>query len=172
MRGSQLKLGFGDYIESATGHNNDRLYFSYDGGNQVRRTGNFTLTSDSSYQQDYYNDGGAQYLLTGRYGSAYNRGPLLLSANYSILYAEGYTPFLFDRPGDYNNANFTLGYSPSPAYTISAVTAYNFLQDHGIYENLDGTKTLLSPGGSVAKLACGSERASESAAQRPVARLL
>jgi hypothetical protein len=129
--GSQIQLGLGSYLEGASKSDTDRLFFSYDDGAHSRRSGLVTTTTDSSYQQSFYGDGGARYILNGKYDSDYKTGPFKFGADYSTLRAYGFTPFLFDASGDYNNANLNMDYAPNKAVDFTAATAYDFLRDQG-----------------------------------------
>ncbi len=129
IRGSQIQTGFGSYDEQASSADTTKYYFGYDTGNQHSKIGAVKTTYQGGYQQSFYGDNGARYLLVGHYNEVYDDRNLQLSADYATIRAYGFTPFFFDQTGQTNSETFNLQYAPSKSYSITAGTAYDFLRD-------------------------------------------
>jgi hypothetical protein len=127
---SKLLLDLGEFSEGISGMHTNRLEFGLDLGNHSDRRGALTNTYTGSFQQYFYGDNTAQYILNGQAGYQYAfQRQSSFGVKYSYLRPYGFTPFFFDQSGFYNNASATLNYNPNHKLQLSLGTGYDFTRD-------------------------------------------
>jgi hypothetical protein len=129
---SDLLFDLGEFSEGLSDMHTNRMEFGFNLGDHSDKRGNLLTTYSGSFQQYFYGDNTAQYILNGQSGYQYfYQRDSSLSLNYMYLRPYGYTPFFFDRSGFYNNATATLDFSPSHVFSLSAGGGYDFTRDQG-----------------------------------------
>lgn len=127
---SRLMLDLGEFSEGISGMHTNRMEFGFDLGNHSDKRRALITTYTGSFQQYFYGDNTAQYILNGQGGYQYNyQKNSSFSVKYSYLRPYGYTPFFFDRSGFYNNLAGTFNFNPSRVFQLSMGTGYDFTRD-------------------------------------------
>lgn len=127
----QINMSLGEYTQP--GQEVERLSrgalelaFSKSTG-QNRR---LSMDISGSLKQAVYSDGTAQYINGFNGGARYRLGRTTgLNFRYSYLEPHGFTPFQFDRTGEYNLATADLSFEPVRNLQIGAQTGYDFRQE-------------------------------------------
>ena len=132
---THVDLSLGAFNEPASMTNSQRARFDLDLGNTTQR---INTRSDfqygGSFQQGFYGDNTAQYVLNGRTGYLLRIGAKSsLSATYTYLRPYGYTPFQFDYAGNSNLAGVNLALQDSRQVQLTVGTGYDFNREHSEY---------------------------------------
>ncbi|MGO8670588.1 MAG: hypothetical protein ACLQVD_04370 [Capsulimonadaceae bacterium] len=124
---AQLSLSLGNYNEPASLSREDRINYGLDLGSTTRKVTSWEkLDFDGSYQQRFYSDDAAQYVLTEhsdyklRIGS---KSAFVLKYDYVRAY--GYSPFLFDIAGNTNLISANLSYQETRELQLNFSTGYD-----------------------------------------------
>jgi hypothetical protein len=134
-RSSQIELSLGDFEESASGTRTERLLFDLDLGTTTKTiTERSSLDYGGSFQQTFYGDDTAEYVLSGN--TAYRlrigaKSSATISYNYLRPY--GYSPFLFDAIGRNNLAAFALNYQETRTLQVALAAGYDFNQTQSLF---------------------------------------
>ena len=127
-RTTTLGLSLGDFNEPSSKTNTERARFNVDLGTTTRQfTSRSSLDYGGSFQQGFYGDDTAQYVLNGR--SAYRLrigGKSQLGVSYTYLRPYGYTPFQFDYAGSTNLASVNLSLQETRQLQVALGTGYDF----------------------------------------------
>lgn len=93
-------------------------------------SGRLTTDLGGTYKQGVYSDGTAQYIKGANGGFRYGLGRGVgLNFRYNFLEPHGFTPFNFDRSGEYNLATMDLSFNPTRTTLLGAQTGYDFRQE-------------------------------------------
>lgn len=132
---TKLDLSLGDFNEPASLTNSQRARFNIDiGTTTVKVSGRSDFDYGGSFQQGFYGDDAAQYVLNGRTGYRLRIGSKsTLNATYTYLRPYGYTPFQFDYTGRTNLAGLNLAVQESKAFQLAVGTGYDFNELHSQY---------------------------------------
>ena len=129
---TKMDLSLGAFNEPATLTKSQRARFDLDLGTTTQKiTGRSTLDYGGSFQQGFYGDDTAQYVLNGQ--SAYRLrvgARSTVGATYTYLRPYGYTPFQFDYTGNTNLAGLNLALQESKAFQLAVGTGYDFNRLH------------------------------------------
>jgi hypothetical protein len=127
-------LDLGDFKETTDNTQDLRAEMGLDIGDN-RHTYKLLQTAVSgSVLQSFYSDNTARYVLQDQVQETYNFQKLSsFGATYSYLRPYGYTPFLFDETGSYNNANFNLNYQMTKRLLTTLSSGFDFGDDHSMY---------------------------------------
>lgn len=96
----------------------------------VNLTGNLSYSHTAAFEQFLYGNDTAQYLysyrstLTFKFG-----GRSQMDLSYWLQKRRGYTPFRSDTLTSYENLDWTLQFSPSPKFLLSATTGLDLERD-------------------------------------------
>lgn len=96
----------------------------------VNLTGNLSYSHNAAFEQFLYGNDTAQYLysyrstLTFKFG-----GRSQMDLSYWLQKRRGYTPFRSDTLTSYENLDWTLQFSPSPKFLLSATTGLDLERD-------------------------------------------
>jgi len=127
-RTTRMDLSLGAFNEPSSLTKSQRARFNVDLGTTTQKiTGRSTLDYGGSFQQGFYGDDTAQYVLNGQ--SAYRLrvgNKSTLGATYTYLRPYGYTPFQFDYTGKTNLAGLNLALQESRAFQLTVGTGYDF----------------------------------------------
>lgn len=134
-----FSLSAGRYQEgnaSSTGGSQvteDRVVAGFDAPNvRYKLTGSTELTTSCAFQQYFYGDGSAQYLLRNQttLTQKWNKRSGI-RLNYAYQQPEGGTPFRFDVLGQYHTLNADIGVLDDSRVQFTARVGYDFAR-HGI----------------------------------------
>ncbi len=136
-KAARVDLSLGAFNEPASLTNSQRARFDLDLGTNTRRlSGRSDLDYGGSFEQGFYGDNTAQYVLNGRTGYRLRIGKAsTLGATYTYLRPYGYTPFQFDYAGNSNLAGLNLAVQESRAFQLTVGTGYDFNREHSAYGN-------------------------------------
>jgi hypothetical protein len=124
-------LDIGDFKETVDNTQDMRVEFGLDTGNNVHSHKALSTNAAGSFLQSFYSDNTARYILQNQLGATYKfQRQSTLGMTYSYLRPYGYTPFLFDESGTYNNVNVNLSYQPSKRFLATISTGFDIGQDH------------------------------------------
>ncbi len=134
-KAAHIDLSLGAFNEPSSMTNSQRARFDLDLGTTTQR---INKRSDfqyaGSFQQGFYGDNTAQYVLNGRTGYTLRIGSKsTLGATYSYLRPYGYTPFQFDYAGNSNLAGLNLALQDSKQVQLTVGTGYDFNREHSAY---------------------------------------
>ncbi len=127
-----VDLSLGDFNEPSSRTHTERARFDLDLGTTTKTiTRRSTLDLGGSFQQGFYGDDTAQYVLNGHSGYRLRIGKKSsLGATYTYLRPYGYTPFQFDYAGTTNLAGLNLSEQESRQFQYSVGTGYDFNRTH------------------------------------------
>lgn len=154
---AQLDVSIGAFNEPSTKTKAQRLHFNMDAGDtdfKLSKRSSFDVGGD--YQQGFYSDNTAQYILSGHANYQLNIGNSShLSAAYYYLRPYGFTPFQFDYIGTNNNLSLSMLLKENPKFHVSLGTGYdiNAARAHTLFgsqpwQNLN-VQMLISPNNAV-----------------------
>lgn len=133
-RTTRMDLSLGAFNEPSSLTKSQRARFNVDLGTTTQKiTGRSTLDYGGSFQQGFYGDDTAQYVLNGQ--SAYRLrvgSRSTLGATYTYLRPYGYTPFQFDYTGSTNLAGLNLALQESRVFQLAVGTGYDFNRLHSM----------------------------------------
>jgi len=130
---SKYILDFGDFKETVDNTQDERLQLGLDTGNNVIKHKAVTNSYSGSFLQSLYSDNTAQYILQDQVGSTYAfQKQSTVGLEYSYLRPYGYTPFLFDETGTYNNVNANINYQPTKRFLATVSSGFDIGQDHSV----------------------------------------
>lgn len=118
---------FGDYNDQSANAKTERADFALNMDNKVQQFRALRTAYSADFEQDFYGDDAARYVLTGNYSEDYHmarQSHLLLTYGYERQY--GYTPFIFDQAPNLNNASGTLALDQNKAIGLDLVTGFDF----------------------------------------------
>lgn len=125
---TKMDLSIGDFNEPSSLTKSQRARFDLDLGTTTQKiTGRSSLDYGGSFQQGFYGDDTAQYVLNGQ--SAYRLrvgSKSTVGATYTYLRPYGYTPFQFDYTGSTNLAGLSASLQESRAFQLAVGTGYDF----------------------------------------------
>lgn len=128
---TRMDLSLGDFREPTSSTSTERARFNLDLGTILKKlNARNTLEFGGSFQQGFYGDNTAQYVLNGR--SAYRLrigGKSSADVSYTYLRPYGFTPFQFDFAGNTNQAAFNFFYQETRPLKLSIGTGYDFNQN-------------------------------------------
>jgi hypothetical protein len=117
----------GEYHEPISQIRTERLDFNLNLGTLSDIHHALDTTYGGSFEQAFYGDGAAKYVLDGLYGETYQFTKLSsIQAQYNYVRAYGFTPFFFDLTNATNAATLNLDYKPNHRLTLTSGTGYNF----------------------------------------------
>jgi hypothetical protein len=130
---TKFMLDIGDFKETIDNTQDMRFQFGVDTGNNTHKAKAVTTSFAASFLQSFYSDNTAQYILQNQFGATYAfQKQSTFGATYSYLRPYGYTPFLFDESGSYNNINVNLNYQPTKRLLATISSGFDVGQDHAI----------------------------------------
>ena len=134
-RAARVDLSLGAFNEPSSLTNSQRARFNLDLGTNTRRlSGRSDLDYGGSFQQGFYGNNTAQYVLNGRTGYRLRIGKRsTFGTTYSYLRPYGYTPFQFDYAGNANLLGVNLAVQESKAFQLTVGTGYDFNREHSQY---------------------------------------
>ena len=127
-----MDLSLGDFNEPSSQTHTERARFDLNLGTTTKTvTRTSTLDYGGDFQQGFYGDDTAQYVLNGHSGYRLRIGRKS-SANvtYTYLRPYGYTPFQFDYAGTTNLASVNLSEQESRTFQYSLGTGYDLNRTH------------------------------------------
>jgi hypothetical protein len=129
---TRMDLSLGAFNEPSSLTKSQRARFNVDlGTTTVKFSGRSDFDYGGSFQQGFYGDDTAQYVLNGRTSYRLRVGHnSTLGATYTYLRPYGYTPFQFDFAGGTNLASLNLAVQESKAFRLAVGTGYDFNQLH------------------------------------------
>ena len=127
---TKLDVSLGAFNEPSSLTKSQRARFNIDlGTTTVKFSGRSDFDYGGSFQQGFYGDDTAQYVLNGRTAYRLRVGRnSTLGATYTYLRPYGYTPFQFDYAGSTNLASLNLAVQESKAFQLAVGTGYDFNQ--------------------------------------------
>ena len=134
-KATTVNLSLGAFDEPASMTNSQRARFDLNLGTTTQR---INARSDFQYggefDQGFYGDNTAQYVLNGRTGYILRIGAKsTVTATYTYLRPYGYTPFQFDYAGNSNLAGLNLALQDSRQVQLTVGTGYDFNREHSQY---------------------------------------
>ena len=134
-KSARVDLSLGAFNEPSSMTNSQRARFDLDLGTNTRRLSSRSdLDYGGSFEQGFYGDNTAQYVLNGRTGYRLRIGTRsTIGATYAYLRPYGYTPFQFDYAGNSNLAGLNLAVQESKAFQLTVGTGYDFNREHSAY---------------------------------------
>ena len=134
-KAATVNLSLGAFNEPASMTNSERARFDLNLGTTTRR---INARSDFQYggefDQGFYGDNTAQYVLNGRTGYTLRIGAKSsVGATYTYLRPYGYTPFQFDYAGNSNLAGVNLALQDSRQVQLTVGTGYDFNRERSQY---------------------------------------
>lgn len=130
---TRFDLSLGEFNEAFSNTRTERARFNIDLGTTTRKLGRSTFDYGGAYQQGFYGDDTAQYVLNGRTGYRLRIGSKSSAgATYTYLRPYGYTPFQFDYTGSSNLTSLFYSYQEDRAFRFSLATGYDFNRNHSI----------------------------------------
>ena len=128
-----LTVSLGDFHDPSANIRTQRFLMNLNTGQQSHKKKRIVTSYSGQFEQDFYGDNTARYILNGTLGSVYTIGSKSnYTINYGTLRPYGFTPFFFDRTGTYNNASMNLNYEPTRKIQIVLASGYDFTQTHSI----------------------------------------
>lgn len=150
---------FGDYNDQSANAKTEKALFTLSMDDKSEKFRALTTSYGADFEQDFYGDDTARYILTGNYGEDYylaKASHLNLTYNYERQY--GYTPFIFDQVPSTNDAAGTLAMQQNKAIGLNLVTGFDFTratEDDGIpaapWQNLSA-QVVMRPNSVVSNL--------------------
>ena len=130
---TRFDLSLGEFNEAFSNTHTERARFNIDLGTNTRTFGRSSFDYGGAYQQGFYGDDTAQYVLNGRSGYRLRIGSRSSAgATYTYLRPYGFTPFQFDYTGNSNLTSLFYSYQEARAFRFSLATGYDFNRNHGI----------------------------------------
>jgi hypothetical protein len=131
---AHLTASFGDFIEQFSKTDTERAEFNLDVGTTTKKLDSRnTLEYGGSFQQAFYGDDTAQYILNGRTGYRLRIGQKSSAGvTYTYLKPYGYTPFQFDQTGNTNLASLSYNYQETKALQVTLGTGFDFNRTQSI----------------------------------------
>ncbi len=132
---TRLDLSLGDFNEPSSQTKTERARFNVDLGTTTKIvTARGSLDYGGAFQQGFYGDNTAQYVLNGHTGYRLRIGAKsTLAATYTYLRPYGYTPFQFDYAGSTNLAGLNLSVQETKAFQLTAGTGFDFNRTQSLY---------------------------------------
>jgi len=134
-KAATVDLSLGAFNEPASLTNSQRARFDLNLGTTTQR-----INSRSDFQyggefdQGFYGNNTAQYVLNGRTGYILRIGSKsTIGATYNYLRPYGYTPFQFDYAGNSNLAGVNLALQDSKQVQLTVGTGYDFNRERSQY---------------------------------------
>ncbi|MGI4788831.1 MAG: hypothetical protein ACRYFS_08270 [Janthinobacterium lividum] len=132
---TRMDISVGAFDEPASQTNSQRFRFNLDLGTTTQKlTSRSDLDYGGSFQQGFYGNDTAQYVLNGRTGYRLRIGSKsTFSATYTYLKPYGYTPFQFDYVGNTNLIGLNLALQESKEFQFTVGTGYDLNREHSAY---------------------------------------
>lgn len=126
--GAQMNLSLGAFNEPSSQIREQRARFGLDLGTNTRRLDSRqSLDYGGAFQQGFYGDNTAQYVLDGRAGYRLRLGRASeTGVTYTYLRPYGFTPFQFDVVGSTNVAALNFNYQETRRFRLNLATGYDF----------------------------------------------
>ena len=127
-RTTLLGLSLGDFNEPSSKTSTERARFNVDLGTNTKTiTRRSSLDYGGSFQQGFYGDDTAQYVLNGRSAYRLRIGRKSdFNVTYTYLRPYGYTPFQFDYAGSSNLASVNVSVQETRQLKVNLGTGYDF----------------------------------------------
>ena len=136
---SKYILDIGYFKETLDNAEDMRMQLGLDLGNNQHQAKAVTTSFSGSFLQSLYSNNTAQYILQNQMGATYSfQKHSSFGADYSYLRPYGYTPFLFDESGSYNNVNVNLNLQPTNRFEATFSSGFDIGADHEI-DGVPGT---------------------------------
>lgn len=134
-RQTHLDLSLGAFNEPSSQTHSQRARFNLDMGTTTKKvTRRSSFDYSGSFQQGFYGDDTAQYVLNGRTGYNLRIGSKSqIGATYTYLRPYGYTPFQFDYAGTTNLASLNLAVQETRAFQLTVGTGYDFNRTQSLF---------------------------------------
>jgi len=131
-KSATMDLSLGEFNEPSSQTHTQRARFNLDLGTTTKTiTRNSTLDLGGDFEQGFYGDNTAQYVLNGRSGYRLRIGrKSSFGATYTYLRPYGFTPFQFDFAGTTNLASINLSEQESRVFRLTVGTGYDFNRTH------------------------------------------
>ena len=142
---ARFDLSVGQFNEPSSKVDTNRVRFNLDSGSTTWKLApKSTLEAGTTYQQGFYGDGTAQYVLAAHLSFMHQIGAKSrFNTFYSYLRPYGFTPFQFDFIGSNNNIISSLLLTENRHFHISLGTGYDInaarnrdLGPHNPWQNL------------------------------------
>ena len=132
---TNLDLSFGDFNEPSSATHTERARLDVDLGTTTKTiTPRSSFDYGGSFQQGFYGDNTAQYVLNGRTAYRLRIGSKsTLGGTYTYLRPYGYTPFQFDYAGTTNLASVNLTVQETRQFQATVGTGFNFNRTQSLY---------------------------------------
>ncbi len=132
---AELDIGVGRYSEpghtNQTRLENDRLSFTFKVPDITVMRGRTEMTTGTGFEQRFYSDTAAQYLLSNTTRLRQHLGGRSgFDLTYNYQQPEGATPFYFDLFNRVHNVTAEAGYLDDKHFQLTLQTGYNFLKDY------------------------------------------
>jgi lipopolysaccharide assembly outer membrane protein LptD (OstA) len=130
-----MNLSLGAFDEPASMTNSQRARFDLDLGTTTQKINNRSdFQYGGSFEQGFYGDNTAQYVLNQRSGYRLRIGSKsTFGVTYTYLKPYGYTPFQFDYAGNTNLIGMNLAVQESKAFQLTVGTGYDLNREHSQY---------------------------------------
>ena len=131
-KSATMSLSLGEFNEPSSKTSSQRARFDLNLGEVTKKiSGRSTLDFGGNFEQGFYGDNTAQYVLNGHTGYRLRIGQKsTFGATYSYLRPYGYTPFQFDYAGTTNLAGLSLAVQESHTLAFSLGTGYDLNRTH------------------------------------------
>lgn len=155
---TRLDLSLGAFNEPSSLTSSQRARFNFDLGTTTQKlSGRSTFDYGGSFQQGFYGNDTAQYVLNGRTAYRLRIGTKsTLGATYTYLRPYGYTPYQFDYAGSTNLVGLNLAVQERRSFRLSVGTGYDLNRLHPLpgfratpYQTLS-TQALYTPSAAFA----------------------
>ena len=125
---ARLDIGAGQYSEPGTNTNDDRVLVGLTLQEQSIARGNTEISTGGGFEQRYYGDGAAQYILRNTTRLRQRLGGRSgFDLNYQYQEPRGGTPFQFDTFPRSHYITAEGGYLNDPRFQLTARVGYDFL---------------------------------------------
>jgi len=124
----RVSLDMGVFSEPTSHTQDNRIEFNVNtGSNTHTLAGRTYYVYMGAYDQRFYGDGAAQYVLSNQNSLGYKIGSRSTAAvSYNYLRPYGFTPFQFDFSGSTNLAALNVSYQDNPHLQTTVSTGYDF----------------------------------------------
>ena len=129
---TKMDLSLGAFNEPSSLTSSERARFNLDLGTSTLKLSKISdFDYGGSFQQGFYGNDTAQYVLNGRtaYRLRVGKGSTL-GATYTYLRPYGYTPYQFDYAGSTNLLGLNLAVREARSFQLSVGTGYDFNRLH------------------------------------------
>ncbi|MDR3707456.1 MAG: hypothetical protein P4L33_04085 [Capsulimonadaceae bacterium] len=118
---------YGEYNDPSAGALTKRAQIDLDMDGKVQKFRSLTTSYSGDFEQDFYGDNTARYILSSTYGETYGLGRASsIVTNYQYARQYGYSPFVFDQVTDVNTATATLALQQHHSIGLNLQTGFDF----------------------------------------------